>query len=391
LIELELQESKGGIMKKYLILSMMITALFVLSACTPSNQNKPTIFPAVGCELATDLGDGWVPVWCDEFSGDTVDTTKWSVENTSWGGGNQEVQYYSPNNITVEDGKLIIEARKETFMGKEYTSGRMNSRYKGDWLYGRVVARAKMPTGRGTWSAIWMLPTWNEYGTWPRSGEIDIMEYVGYDKNKIHGTIHTDKFNHNKGTQLGSSMLYPGVEDTFINYEMIWEPGSIKLYVDGESLVSFAYNPAVNQDVLYHQAWPFDQEFHLILNLAIGGTWGGVQGIDDLVFPTRMEVDYVRVYQKDHRFIDYEAPSQVTNVFKANNIIKNMIYWPVASDDAGVQYYEIYVDDRLHGTSRVNSFVVTGLLPNVTFRIGVVAVDFSGKKSEPKVIDFLYD
>jgi beta-glucanase (GH16 family) len=172
---------------------------------------------------------------------------------------------------------------------------------------------------------------------------------------------------------------------------MVWEPGSIKLYIDGVLLVSFAYNPAVNQDVLYHQAWPFDQEFHLILNLAIGGTWGGVQGIDDSAFPTRMEVDYVRVYQKDYPYIDYEAPAQVSNVFKATNVIKNMIYWPVASDDAGIKHYEIYVDDRLHGTSRVNSFVITGLIPNVTFRVGVVAVDFSGKKSEPKVIDFLYN
>src|SRR5690606_39180384 len=178
-------------------------------------------------------------------------------------------------------------------------SSRLTTKYKGDWLYGRVQVRAKMPTGRGTWSAIWMMPTESKYGGWPHSGEIDIMEHVGYENNRIHTNTHTTKYNHNLGTNIGYSKTVPNVSDEFHIYEMIWEPGSIRIYVDGEpvGLGVFAYNPLSNQDVEYWKAFPFDQYFFLILNVAVGGTWGGSQGVDDSIFPTSMQVDYVRVYQ----------------------------------------------------------------------------------------------
>lgn len=366
-------------MKKNLII-LLFLAMFVVSGC----QKAPvrTLFPPDECQNAPDLGDGWVAVWCDEFNGTEVDTTKWTVEDTAWGGGNNEIQYYRPDNITVDGGILTITAKHETYGGKLYTSGRMHSKYKGEFQYGRMQVSAKMPSGRGTWAAIWMLPTFNTYGTWPRSGEIDIMEYVGYDKDKVHGTIHTQKYNHNKNTQLGNAIALPGVEERFVLYEMLWNPGSIELFADDELVARFAYAPIANQDVPFHEAWPFEQLFHFILNLAVGGDWGGVQGIDASAFPTSMEVEFVRVYQRDFGYVDKSKPEAIGQIRSAtaSNALKNMIFWNVPYDDVGVKRYEIYVDGKFHAISPVNSFVFQ-TLPAGEYRIGVVAVDFTEKTS----------
>lgn len=380
-------------MKRNTIIFITMLLLIVLSACQEpeADSQQPTLFPSDCCSAATDLGNGWVPVWCDEFSGTEIDANKWNIENNPWGGGNNEYQYYTPDNVFIEDGKLIIEARRELYMGKQFTSGRMNTKLKGDWLYGRIVVRAKMAHGIGTWGGIWMFSTSQEYGPWPSCGEIDIVEYVGHEPNKIHSTIHSEKYNWTKETNTSFRKIYPDVEETFYDYEIIWEPGSIQLFVSGDNIGNFSYSPWLNQEVLYQEAWPFDKAFHLILNLAVGGTWGAAGGIDSLAFPTRMEVEYVRVYQRDYQYIDREAPSQIGDIYRGNNIKRNMIFWNIPTDDYLIESYEIYVNDNLHGTSNVNSFVITDLTPDTNYQVSVVAVDFSGKKSEPKTIDFLYD
>ena len=211
------------------------------------------------------------------------------------GWGNNEAEYYTasdPDNVWVSDGVLAITARREPMGGREYTSARLVTRGKGDWLYGKVEVRALLPTGRGSWPAIWMLPTDWEYGGWPESGEIDIMENVGYDPDTIVGSAHTLKYNHSIGTQRNSRIACPTCYTEFHVYGMEWEPGEYRLYLDGKPYFTF------KDEGTGFGAWPFDKRFHLLLNLAVGGNWGGAEGIDDSLFPHRMLVDYVRVYQK---------------------------------------------------------------------------------------------
>jgi beta-glucanase (GH16 family) len=231
-------------------------------------------------------------VWQDDFEyTGAPDNEKWGYDTGGHGWGNQELQFYSNTrtNSYVEDGKLTIKARK---LGDQWTSARLVTKGKGDWLYGRIEVKAKLPEGRGTWPAIWMLPTDWAYGGWPKSGEIDIMEHVGYDFGTVHGTIHTEAFNHSIGTQLGKSIDVENVSTEFHVYAIDWTEEEIVWYVDGEEYYRIE-NPKKS-----YKEWPFDKRFHLILNIAIGGTWGGAQGIDPNLNEATMEVDYVRVYKK---------------------------------------------------------------------------------------------
>jgi beta-glucanase (GH16 family) len=239
-------------------------------------------------------------VWSDEFDyTGTPDTTKWNYDlgdgcPNVCGGGNNEAEYYTKDskNVRVENGLLIIEAHKDSLGGKAYTSTRMVSKGKGDWLYGRIEVKAKLPKGKGTWPAIWMLSTDWKYGGWPASGEIDIMEHVGYDPGVVHGTIHTESYNHIKGTQKEGKMTVEDAMDTFHVYAIDWSETKIDFYIDDNLYHTVTRDPKDD-----FKGWPFDQRFHLILNLAVGGNWGGKEGIDDSIWPQRMEVDYVRVYQ----------------------------------------------------------------------------------------------
>ena len=240
----------------------------------------------------------WEQVWHDEFDGQGLpDPSKWTYETGGDGWGNQEEQYYTREdtaNARVDDGHLIIEARKESYRGNAYTSARLNS--EASWTYGRFEVRAKVPAGRGTWPAVWMLADEQTYGDqyWPDNGEMDIMEHVGYDAGVVHGTIHTEAFNHNDGTERGASRAVPTATSEFHVYAMEWTPNEIRVFVDGEQYFTFQ-----NRDQYGWQEWPFDQSFHLLLNVAVGGTWGGAEGIDDTAFPERMMIDYVRVYQPE--------------------------------------------------------------------------------------------
>jgi len=377
-------------MKKIL---MIVCLLFILIGCR-SNDTEPTdttddslpngLTPLIATEdcLVPTLDDGWVCIWADEFEGDTVDETKWHFEDGGYGGGNRELQYYTRNNTTVEDGKLIITSKLEDMDGKRYTSSRLNTKYKASFQYVRISVSAKMPSGNGTWPAIWMMPLMNVYGGWPNSGEIDIMEYVGRNQNEILSTIHTKKFNHNLGTQLGYHRVYENVETEFKNYEMIWMPGTILTYVDGDKLGEFNYTPAFNQEVPYYDAHPFDQEFFLIINLAIGGTLAGA--VDDAIFPQTFEIEHVRVYKKDYAVLDKEAPEVPTEIRTAT--LKNTLWWLKSHDDIGVEKYAIYLDGEFHKYANLQQVTLTGLNVGQSYQVQIQAIDFVGRVSEKSEI-----
>jgi beta-glucanase (GH16 family) len=237
-------------------------------------------------------------VWSDEFDYSGLpDAKKWSwdVDGNASGWGNNEAQFYTKDriqNAAVKDGFLTITAIKEDFQGKKYTSARLVTKSKGDWLYGRVEVRAKLPEGRGMWPAIWMLPTDWEYGGWPSSGEIDIMENVGYDPYVIVASAHTKSYNHVQRTQKNNKITIQNCYTDFHVYALEWEAMEYRVFVDDQLYFTFK-----NEGTGFKE-WPFDQKFHLLLNLAVGGNWGGSKGVDDTIFPRSMVVDYVRVYQK---------------------------------------------------------------------------------------------
>lgn len=236
-------------------------------------------------------------VWSDEFNGDEIDPLRWTVYVGDGcpglcGFGNNERQYYSDReeNVKVADGKLIITAIHDSISSSAYTSAKLLTKDIASWQYGRIEVSAKLPQGRGTWPAIWMLPEENKYGGWPRSGEIDIMEHVGYNQGMIYGTVHTQSFNHMLGTQKGDSILIASGSEDFHEYAIEWHEDKIDWFIDGQQYHTFS-NTGKNSD-----DWPFDHPFHLILNVAVGGSWGGSRGVDDSIWPQSMEVDYVRVY-----------------------------------------------------------------------------------------------
>lgn len=267
-----------------------ISTLFILTSCMQKKQ--------LSYQTITTPTGNWELVWDEEFDYKGLpDSTKWSYDTVGNhdGWGNNEAQYYTvadSSNAWVEDGILTITALKRPMAGKEYTSARLITKGKGDWLYGRFETRAKLPTGLGTWPAIWMLSTDWEYGGWPASGEIDIMENVGYDPDTIVGSAHTESYNHVVGTQKNAKIYYPDSYKTYHTYVLEWEPDEYRLYVDDVHYFTFK-----NEKTGFKE-WPFDKPFHILLNLAIGGNWGGMKGIDDTLFPHKFEIDYVRVYQK---------------------------------------------------------------------------------------------
>ena len=254
----------------------------------------------------------WELVWSDEFDhGSAPDPARWNIDVWPARVVNDEDQAYTdhPKNLRIEDGFLIIEAHREEFEDAEYTSARIHSKDKGDLLYGRVEVRARVPVGKGTWAAVWMLPTHPfRYATsceagepwqgvdgcdaWPNSGEIDILEHVGYQVGHIHGTVHNKAYYWKTWQQRKGRIILDDIEDSFHDYTLEWTPERIDVFVDDE--IYFTY---VNEGKGWRE-WPYDQPFHLVLNLAIGGAWGRAGGgIDDSQFPQRMLIDYVRVYQ----------------------------------------------------------------------------------------------
>lgn len=241
---------------------------------------------------------GWKLVWQDEFDhGRQPDPAKWDYDVGGEGWGNHELQFYTkarPENARVENGHLVIEARREKWEQSEYTSARLVTKGRADWTYGRFEIRARVPLGRGTWPAIWMLPTdWNlGNGGWPDNGEIDIMEHVGYDPGVIHASTHSQKHQWRIKTQRTATLPVPDAGDAFHTYALEWDAEEIRMFVDDRH-----YFTSRKQGGDW-TSWPFDRPFHLVLNLAVGGDWGGAKGVDETIWPRRMDVDFVRVYQK---------------------------------------------------------------------------------------------
>lgn len=239
----------------------------------------------------------WKLTWSDEFNYQGFpDSTKWGYETegneTGW--GNNEKQFYTEKdsaNAWVKNGSLHITAIRKKTGHKEYTSARLSTLYTQSFLYGRLETRAKLPAGRGTWPAIWMLGSNHGKVSWPQCGEIDIMEHVGYQPDSVYSTIHTGAFNHMIGTQKTAGAFIRNPYAEFHTYTLEWTPKQVLFLVDGKEFHRI--------ENIYHKTseWPFDQPFYLILNLAIGGNWGGKKGIDDSIFPAHFEIDYVRFYQ----------------------------------------------------------------------------------------------
>lgn len=238
-------------------------------------------------------------VWSDEFETDELDLSKWSYQYGTGqdeglhGWGNNELQYYTDreDNIYIEDDMLHIVAREERLEGMNYTSARIRTLDKGDWKYGEIEIRAKLPEGQGTWPAIWMLPTDERFGGWPKSGEIDIMEMVGHEPETIHGTVHYGPdWPENQFTGSSYTLDEGTFSDDFHVFSIEWEEDHIAWFVDGEQYFE------ITPDHLSPHRYPFNERFHLLINLAVGGNWPGSPDATT-EFPQTLIVDYVRVYQ----------------------------------------------------------------------------------------------
>jgi beta-glucanase (GH16 family) len=258
----------------------------------------------------------WQLVWSDEFETDTLDASKWSFELgtgaqyglISW--GNNELQHYTnrEENLYLQDGMLHIVARQEQFANRNYTSARIRTINKGDWTYGKFEIRAKLPKGQGLWPALWMLPTENVYGGWPQSGEIDIMELVGHRPDVVHGTVHYGPVWPNNLERGGSITLSDGdFSEDFHIFTMEWTPTRIRWFMDGQFFF------LVTPNNLSPHRWPFDQAFHLLFNVAVGGTWPGNPD-QTTVFPQEMVIDYVRVYQ-DQELVSIDNEEDIPDSF----------------------------------------------------------------------------
>lgn len=246
-----------------------------------------------------EVPEGYELVWHDEFDGSELNSSDWRHEVQGPGWVNNELQTYVN---TAYDGKFVTEVGDGTLKincfkaadGK-ICSGRIYARETEGWCYGIFEARIRLPKGKGTWPAFWMMPVNNDWSVtpWPLCGEIDIMEEVGYNPNYTSSSIHCDAYNHTKGTQKTAERLTQGAQDDFHLYRLEWTEDYIRTYVDGKMLLNFANDGKGNMTT-----WPFKRAFYVILNLAWGGDWGGAQGVDENCLPATMEVDYVRVFQK---------------------------------------------------------------------------------------------
>ncbi len=250
----------------------------------------------------------WELVWSDEFDGTELDISKWSCQTgtgTEYGlqdWGNNEEQYYREENVKVEEGHLVITARRQSYGGKGYTSGRIRTIGKGDWKYGRVEFRAKMPVGQGLWAAVWMLPTDEVYGAWAASGEIDIMEYLGHEPSTVHGTLHFG--GEWPYTQYRTSAYvtegWPFSRE-FRDFALEWEEGEMRFYAEGNLYQTLGRGDWNTSGHAFPA--PFDQRFHLLVNLAVGGNWPGSPDAST-EFPQELVLDYIRVYQQAPTSVD---------------------------------------------------------------------------------------
>ena len=283
---------------------ILFTALLIGCSKSSSQEENPRgVAEPIGIGDMQDVNapDYWdkaVLVWEDEFDGDTLSKENWVSETGSNGWGNNELQNYTEDeNVLVSEGTLKIIAKKTELTPGTigYTSARLNSTT--NFKYGRMEIRAKIPDhkGNGLWPALWMLGSNIQTAGWPACGEIDIMEYVSFDPNQIHFSIHSVANNHKDGTQVTSGpVLLETIEEEFHNYGILWTDKYLKFYIDDIDNIKLIFpRPAVTNS----ENWPFSGSFYFLMNIAVGGDWGGLEGVDNDIFPAIMEVDYVRVYQ----------------------------------------------------------------------------------------------
>ena len=286
--------------------------IFILMSCGKEETkylNQDNLSP---------IYEDWELYWSDEFNDDALDQSKWNKLNWKPGWVNNELQAYTgrDTNIFLENGYLILQSNIEPgfsgtdYVGNDYvadyTSGRINTDDKFSTTYGRFDIKAKLPAGKGSWPAIWMLGESISSSSFRSCGEIDIMEHVGYDQGLVHGSIHTQDYNHMYGTQKSGSKYIENVTDEFHVYSLEWSPFYLRYLIDDEPFF-FVYNDS-NGD---NGKWPFNDPHYLILNLAVGGDWGGVQGVSASAFPMKMFIDYVRVYKKSDTYNYVEVTFKV--------------------------------------------------------------------------------
>lgn len=317
-------------MKKFRILAV-VSALALLSRCGSKSETssesssapesaaettqEETTEAATEAEADSDIPEieGYNLLWNDEFNGDALDETIWNYEPHEPGWTNEELQEYttSTDNVFVRDGNLVIKAIKSEKDGKDYyTSGKVTAQNKKDFTYGKVVARAKAPEGKGLWPAIWMMPQDESYyGQWPKCGEIDIMEVLGSDVKTAYGTLH---YGEPHGEQQGTVVLDNGsFADDFHEYSVEWEPGEMRWYIDDELYLTVNdwFTAVQGEDEKPYPA-PFDQPFFVQMNLAVGGTWPGDPDENTDFDNAEFEIDYVRVYQKPEYDTNVKKPEK---------------------------------------------------------------------------------
>ncbi len=264
---------------------LLLVFVIVLGGCQSSPGSTTAPQPASNA-----APDGWELVWSDEFDGPTLNPDNWLAETGAGGWGNNELQFYTdrPENLRIEDGVLVIEARQEEYRGSRYTSARIKTQHKQTFEYGRIEARMKLPTGKGIWSAFWMLGEDMPRVGWPRAGEIDIMENIG-EPHTVHGTVHGPGYSGGGGVGKAYTVAGQRLDQDFHIYAIEWTPTEIRWYFD---------------DVLFNTitpaklpgAWVYDHPFFILLNLAVGGAWPGYPDATT-EFPQQLLVDYVRVYR----------------------------------------------------------------------------------------------
>jgi len=327
-------------------------------------------------------------IFSDEFETDGyLSDDVWSYEVGGNGWGNGELQYYTDrdlDNARVEDGQLIITAQDEIRGNNDYTSARV--RTKEGFLYGRYEIRAILPYGRGTWPAVWMMPQSSAYGNWPQSGEIDIMEHVGFDMDIIHANLHTGALNFRKQNNPTGKQTVPRVDTEPHTFIVEWSKYQIDLYIDDALSLSY------KNEGKGPSYWPYDQPFYLIMNIAVGGAWGAQQGVDP-IFPQSLYVDYVRFYNLNDEVVDTLPPNAVESVDSTiqGNMVK--LEWLGATDDYLVDTYVVRI--KKSGSSKWSEKefsdthgVMTNLEPETEYIGEIVAVDDSGNTSSPFEFSF---
>jgi beta-glucanase (GH16 family) len=271
------------------IVSLFLVGILFLAACV-STASRPNATPMASPTYSWD-SMGWNLVWSDEFNGAAIDP-RWVFEQGGGGWGNAEMEYYTnrPENARIENGLLIIEARQEQYGGRSYTSARLNSRVLHVFQYGRIEGRLKLPSGQGIWPAFWML---GSNTSWPMGGEIDIMEYIGKTPDTIYQTVHGPGYAGARGISSRFVLTEDSLKNDFHVYAIEWQPNEIRWFVD--ALEVFKVTP---DKIPAGTQWVFDHPFYIILNLAVGGGWPGYPD-STTIFPQQLQVDYVRVYQKN--------------------------------------------------------------------------------------------